>query len=264
MLVRRPDGAPVEVADDGYVWLPAAAILGYDHELIEADDDGNIQLPAAAAPEYGDGLEINAGALVPAVLVGDVDWPLLDLGGSAFIGDPEDFPGFMSPLVRHETGLWGLPDHTAARATFGAVIEGDQLTSVTGSFDSDPSPGGSSIWKITNPSASRRMAVLRSMQGIAQVTVPVDGGCDMILQERINGGAWTAVRTLRPAEPTSGTQSIRQDVQFIKPKSSVIAAGATLEVELRFHITKTGVGDTAHSPVLLNASAAVELFGVTV
>jgi hypothetical protein len=244
--VRAPDGTPLTLDDDGYVTLPAPVILGYDNNPIDPDDDGRVQLPPAAAPQYGTGLAIVSSKLVPDVIDGEAvgGWPLVDLSGTAFEGDPD--ASHLAPLIRTEDGLFALPEHTARRANGSGTIEPSQLTSVTGAgFSSNALPAVS----ITNPSPSRRMIVERKMLASVRISSPVGGACQVTLEQKINAGAFVGVTNRTWPVPTTGTQAIQADLEISKDLGQTIDPGETFSVQVR---------------VFIQASAAIELFGVTV
>jgi hypothetical protein len=208
---------------------------------------------------YGDGLEVAGSALVPKVNDGDAGgWPYVDLDGTMMAGDISVAPTFMGKLVRHESGLWGPPDHTARRAGAGETLQPDTLINVTSAGWTSPA---SSVFSLVNPSKARRMLVHRSMVGVIKITTPVGGEAGVQLQARINGGSYTPVRSLSWPTPTTGTQNIQFEGELTKAAASILAPEATFTVQLRIVVTK--IGATAN-PVVISASAAVELLGVTI
>jgi hypothetical protein len=254
MRVMTPSGEVVALDDNGYAKMPPPVLKTAGGEVIQPGEDGSTTLPAAATPTYGAGLEVAGGALVPkvATAVGN------DLLGGALAGNLEDDPSFMSQLVRHSSGLWAPPDHTSQRAGSGEVLVPDTLVNVTGTYTS----AASQVWTLRNPSKSRRMHVNRAMVGTVHLSSPVDGKCRVELQQRVNGGTWGAVRSLHWPVPSAGTQAIAFEGELTKSLTSIVAADATFSLQLRVVCTKVGTG--ASHPVLIGASVAVELFGVTI
>lgn len=255
--VKHQDGTPLSIDDNGYVVLPAAFLRDAGGNIMEPEPDGSVVLPPGGTPLFGTGLELVDGALVPAVNDGDgVGWPTNALDGSPFGGTAAT----LSPLYRTEEGLFGPPEHTALRAGGGETLYagGGLGTGVTGTYTS---PVGT-VWSLTNPSPNRRMLVFRQMLATVDLQTPVGGIASIVLDSRINGGAWSAVRALHWPAPTSGTQAIRFEGELSKAASSVINPGATHTVQLRVRAVREGSGSDV--PVMLGASAVVEMFGVTV
>lgn len=259
-LIRRVDGSLLAPsAEDGSVILPSALIKDANGAVMTPDIDGAIVLPAASAPLLGDGLTTLAGRVVPNVAL---VWPQNDLAGSPLVGEVDDFPTFMSPLLRSPEGLFGMPDHTALRGG-----GGDQLASgLGGGLGVGVTPTGytspaGTVWSITNPSKSRRMLVQRSMVGTVTLQSPVGGNTRVDLQAKVGGAAtFSTVRSLHWPVPTAGTQAIQFEGELTKVAGSVIAPLASHSVQLRVVATREGTVDSA----IIAASAAVELFGVTI
>lgn len=254
--IKHQDGTVQPTDPDGYVKLPPAYLRSSGGVVMTPEADGSVTLPPGGTPLYGTGLELVAGALVPDVNDGDgVGWPTNALDGSPFGGSTAT----LAPLYRTATGLFAPPEHTSLRAGGGETLyAGLPLgTAVPGTYTS---PVGT-IWSITNPSANRRMLVFRQMLATVDLQTPVGGIASVVLDARINGGAYAAVRSLHWPAPTSGTQAVRFEGELSKAAASVINPGATHTVQLRVRIVREGTTDT---PVILGASAAVELFGVTI
>lgn len=255
--VKHQDGTALPTDDNGYVVLPPAYLRAAGGTLMVPNDDGTVTLPPGGTPLYGTGLTLVSGALVPMVNDGDgAGWPTNALDGSPFGGDTTT----LAPLYRTAAGLFAPPEHTAARAGGGETLYagGGLGTSIAATYTS---PVGT-VWTLTNPSPNRRMLVFRQMLATVDLQTPVGGIASVVLDARINGGSWAAVRSLHWPAPQSGTQAVRFEGELSKAAASTINPGATHTVQLRVRAVREGTG--TDQPVILGAAATVEMFGVTI
>lgn len=247
-----PDGTPIAPEGSGCVKLPAACILDYNGNPI-APIDGCVQLPAAGVPPaFGCGLATEEDGTLIAATTGT--WPGDDLLGQAFEGASTEG----SEIFCDEDGkLRGAPQGTAITTGSAAQVFPPDLQAFDAAFST---PSGALV-TVTNPSLARSMMVARTMTASIDAVIPPDGAAVLRLQERIDGGAWSTVRSASPAEPDGGSVNLRATTTITWQRASVIAPGGSQTLELRAQVEKTGGGSS--DPILVEVNVASRLIGVS-
>lgn len=249
-----PSGDPVPTDPvTGCLLLPPPVILDYEGNPIAPGEDGSIQLPTGGLPPaYACGLETDGEGVLSVKTSGT--WPGDDLLGVGFEGDyTEGSEIYCGP----DGALRGVPQGTAITAGAAEQVLAPTLESVAGTFNS---AAGAAVL-LTNPSLARSMLALRVMTATVDVVVPPDGAIELRLQERVDGGGWTTVRSFGPAEPDSGTANLRSKPTVTWARTSTVPPGGGHTLELRVQAEKTGLGGS--DPILVEIDVAARLMGVS-